>query len=331
MGTSGTDGATGVHRGSLRESYRLAYVVGSGRSGSTILDMMLGAHSAAASLGQVDQLSMWVAGGDVCTCGAALDQCELWGTVLDGNGATSPPPSLNLDGQRRKTAAIVRQLIARPRSDRSDRDAAQTWEMLDRIAEHAGADVVVDSSKTLLRLLRLASVEARADRVHVIHLVRDVRGFTASRSTPTAAPAASGAVGRTRVQSPWRAVLDWVVQNVLTYVAGVTRLRGRYDVVRYEDLVREPEAVLTAVCGRVGLEFEPSMLPPLGRGAAHLIGGNSSRLRFDSLVPDTTWRSRLPVGRQRVLAVVQWPLTSLLDRRARRLTGARPLTPRSAP
>jgi hypothetical protein len=292
--------------------------------------MMLGAHSAAASLGQVDQLAMWVEDGDVCTCGAALGDCAVWGLVLDGGhdnpDLTGAPQSLNVDGQGRKTAAIARRLLF---DEQRDPDAVRSWALLDRVAESTRADVLVDSSKTLLRLLRLVAVPGRAERVHAIHLVRDLRGFTASRSTAKAAPGASGSVGATRVQPRWRAVLDWLVQNTLTYLAGISRLRGRYQVVRYEDLVREPQAVLTAVCAAVGLEFEPSMLPPLGRDDAHLIGGNSSRLRFDALVPDTSWRSRLPAVQRGLLGIAQWPLASLLDRTARRVTGVRRFSPRS--
>jgi hypothetical protein len=58
--------------------FAVAFVGGSGRSGSTILDMMLGGHQDALSLGQIDQLRQWAETANVCTRGRALSECPLW-------------------------------------------------------------------------------------------------------------------------------------------------------------------------------------------------------------------------------------------------------------
>jgi hypothetical protein len=57
-----------------RDDYIVGYIGGSGRSGSTILDMMLGANSRAISTGQLDDLRSWNEHGRYCTCGHVLSE-----------------------------------------------------------------------------------------------------------------------------------------------------------------------------------------------------------------------------------------------------------------
>ena len=57
----------------------LIYVGGSGRSGSTLLDLLLNNSSEVQSLGEVHRLN-WYARTDKepCTCGAPVFECPFW-------------------------------------------------------------------------------------------------------------------------------------------------------------------------------------------------------------------------------------------------------------
>lgn len=292
-------------------SARVIYITGSGRSGSTILDMMLGANSDALSLGQVDEIRRWAAGNQRCTCGRLLPECPIWGPALEGR---IPPGSLNAPGQVAKVVSILPALAGGgPRgADRAQLDA--TWRLYDRLAEISGGEVLVDSSKSLLRYARLAADAPERD-LRLIHLLRDPRGFVLSRTRSKLAPTASGRVDSTTSQSLTSALADWTVQNGLVS-AYMRRHRPRSLVVTYEQLVGEPVATLDRLCSFAGLDFEPDdQLPPFS-GEFHLIAGNPSRFQFSELRLDERWRRELPGWQRRVTEASAGLLHSRLRDRA---------------
>ena len=61
---------------------RIIYIVGAGRSGSTVLDTVLGNHPDAVSVGELSNLhrSGWV-NNEFCACGEPADGCGFWNEV----------------------------------------------------------------------------------------------------------------------------------------------------------------------------------------------------------------------------------------------------------
>jgi hypothetical protein len=298
--------------------YIVAYIGGSGRSGSTILDMMLGANSHAVSTGQLDDLRSWMATGSYCTCGLVLSECPFWSRILGSDEDLIPPP-INVAGRVGKVAHTLRVLAARTHRTKAG-EVEDAWMLLDALAAHSRKHVIVDSSKAALRLVRLAR-NAKGSRLRVIHLVRDARGFVTSQSFPTLAQSAQGTFGYTSAQPKWAAVLDWLAQNLLMLMVGVVAFRGRYAVITYEQMTRRPEQTLERLATHLGMTYERSMLPPLDRTDFHLIGGNSSRLGFTELRYDDKWQSKLTAREKLLIHMTSgwlyWYLARLADRQAR--------------
>lgn len=295
--------------------YLVAYIGGSGRSGSTILDMMLGGNSNAFSTGQIDELRRWIDTDRHCTCGELLSDCPFWSGVLRSDGF-GVPAALNASGRVRKFVGTLRAITTGPTEGKS-RDVAVTWTVFTLVAARAGKRVVVDSSKAALRAALLASGPERS-RIRLVHLVRDPRGYVTSRSFSTRAESAQGAVGYTAAQSKPVALADWLAQNLLTLAVGVLAFRGRYAVVTYEDLTRDPEGTLAYLSRFMGMEYQPSMLPPLDRADFHLVGGNSSRLAFSELRYDERWRSKLGSREKLLIGIAGGWLYRLLAAKAAR-------------
>ena len=137
----------------------VVFILGSGHSGSTLLDRMIGSSPGFCSTGELVERPRIDERADVddrCTCGAPILHCDFWVAVRDGG---------DIDGS-------------------ASEDVAAT---IGRIGAVAGARFVVDSSKRPWRLLEL--IRAGLD-VRVIHLVRDGRAVAFSgdkfgRSYPT--------------------------------------------------------------------------------------------------------------------------------------------------
>ena len=60
---------------------RAVYIASVGYSGSTLLDMLLGANDGVTTLGEVGLLARYARAGGGCTCGEALEVCGFWSAV----------------------------------------------------------------------------------------------------------------------------------------------------------------------------------------------------------------------------------------------------------
>lgn len=120
--------------------------------------------------------------------------------------------------------------------------------------------------------------ERYAERVYdcfpdarIIHMIRDPRDRYASVLKRWRSQ--RGGVGS--ATAAWLASADLGRRNVDRYA-------GRYRLLRYEDLVSDPEGELRAVCEFIGEPYEPAMLGMGGASDFRDAGGNSSFGRFST-------------------------------------------------
>lgn len=117
----------------------------------------------------------------------------------------------------------------------------------EQVAERAGKPRWGDQTPSLERVadhVMTAYADAR-----FLHLIRDPRDAYAALLERRSRRA--GTVGR------WAAA--WSASAVLG-AGNVERYAGAYVVVRYEDLVTEPERTVRTICDALGERFEPAML-----------------------------------------------------------------------
>lgn len=295
---------------------RVLVIGGWGRCGSTLLDMMLGQVPGLVSAGEVREL--WLRGcveNRPCGCGASFRTCPFWTEV--GEAAFGGWDNLDLDRVLR-----VRYTVDRPwgvprllsRRTAGDEDLAMYGDVLARLFEGirkvSGARVVIDSSKLpshTMMLRRTADVDVR-----LVHLVRDSRGVAYSNTKvvlkqvtegePTMLPR-HGAVG---------ASARYTLYNGLT--AWTNRLDVDYMLLRYEDLIADPERNLRAILAHAG-EPDDVELPFLTSEGAllaenHLVDGNPVRFSKGAvpLRSDEEWRTRMTSRDRRLVTALTLPL-----------------------
>ncbi len=255
----------------------IIYIAGSGHSGSTLLDLLLGSHSQIESVGEVykyldPQRRMRILR---CTCGATIDECAYWQSVQQA--ATS-------DGEDALSAA-----------DRSHR-------ALVAVLRVSGKRLICDSSKTLEQLAVYAEHPDLFD-LQILHLVRDGRGtaFSMNRkwlrmlAQHGSAEHAKSTI-RARSKNPmvygyYVSIVRWLRLNLR--IAHRFAAHPGYHAIRYEDLADNPQLGLQAIMDRLNLPFEASQLD-FARQQHHNVGGNSMRVRSDSTVKkDTEYQERL--------------------------------------
>ena len=254
---------------------RVIYIAGAAHSGSTLLDMMLNAHPEIISVGEVLNLNrvQYRNSGDVkvtrCSCGASgLLQCAFWSRVnawIEDNHGRSLT-DLNVDDYR-------------PRDEQHEPNAV----LFRAISEVSGKKFIVDSSKIPRRLEYLLRLDEL--NVHPIHLIRNPVGQIAS------------VIGRYGIVN---SIFRYEVVNVQTR----QRLKSvSHGVVRYEDLVLEPERTLQGVLEPLGLEFDPLQLA-WAEQPKHSFAGNHARFQATSeLVLDESWKHRLSPSQRLLIGV----------------------------
>jgi hypothetical protein len=303
---------------------RVVHVAGAGRSGSTLLALLLASLPQTVAVGEMRYL--WERGlveHRLCGCGTSLPDCALWQSILDRTFDGDVPANVddaidavNWIGSASHLPALVR----RPSSIPAIGDLSLLLSRLYRaVADATGARTIVDSSKppTYGWLVgTLPGIE-----LSVIHLVRDPRGTAFSWMKPKAA--ADRPTGGLMPRKPaWKSALNWGVWNLATELL----FRGhanRVMRIRYEDLVADPEATLETVLAFLGRTSD-SMAALDGRtfhpGTSHTVAGNPSRLAKEpiELRPDMAWENELPTSARRIVTALTAPLMYRYGYRVRR-------------
>lgn len=301
---------------------RVLYVMGSGRSGSTVLDVVLGNHPEAVSAGELTNISRsgWADGridrSPFCACGRRYTECPFWSEVRRawaasvGEKAIRSYPALQDDFERyRRWPRILRE--GRARSERFEAYAATTRALFGAVSSVSGRGVVVDSSKNPVRALALSMMPGLDLRP--VHLVRDARGVAFSRKKAFRKDDEKGIARDIEAQPVWNSVAVWGSMNLLS--DGVVRRVGpeRSARVRYEDFVRHPESTLAEIGRAAGLDLSGIAKKLRGGEAlpiAHNAGGN--RLRMGGSVrlmsEAEPWKNGLNARDKRVLLALAGPL-----------------------
>jgi hypothetical protein len=294
---------------------KVLYIAGCGRSGSTILDNILGQLDGFVSVGEIRYL--WQRGvidDRLCGCGEPFSGCPFWTGVMAEVGAIGSVDAARIVGllARGTRARHVPWLLgSRRRPDRVRERLSELPDILgrvyDAVAATSGARVIVDSSKlpTYGELLRhVPGVDP-----FVVHLVRDPRATAFSWSRAKPLPARDGSVMQR--QTPLKSAALWMTWNASSEVFWKDGPRSFR--IRYEDFIADPRPVVERIAALVG--EAPSNLPFTGPtevtlGTTHGVAGNPSRFTTGSVALrlDDAWRSAMRRADRRLVTAVTVPL-----------------------
>jgi len=302
---------------------RVLFLGGLGRSGTTLVERLLGELPGAMALGEV--IHLWERGvqeGERCGCGVPFGECPVWRRV--GEAAFGGWDAVDLDRFAELHAAVDRTrhipMLARDRlpADRAPLVAEYVEHYLRlyrAIAAESGATVLIDSSKqaSLAFCLRWAARAGRLD-LRVLHVVRDSRGVAYSWTREVRRPEADAGGDEYMTRwSPPRTAVHWNAEN------GAYQLLARRGVrvqrMRYEDFVADPRAKLRDIARFAGLPGDDEALAFLSDGGAeltanHTASGNPMRFRTGriDIRSDDRWRTALPAADQRRVTAMTLPL-----------------------
>jgi len=241
---------------------RVFYVAGYGRSGSTLLDTLLGNCPGYWGIGEASNLFEAATRGEGCSCGRPLRDCPMWGKEL----------AEVLDFESLKNEQRQAEGLSGLRNGVAGSYYTKFWTGF--LARRALHDVVVvDSSKTsrstVSRPLQLGRLGAE---VTIVHLTREPESLLSSLMKGSNKELAQR-IRKSGVDHVFllRSFIGALFANLAAIVLGRVIFR-RYVHVRYEDLIHAPVNVLSRLGVRGGQALDISAL-----STGHAVSGNRMR------------------------------------------------------
>lgn len=273
------------------EGIRILYIAGSHRSGSTLVDMVLGSLPATFSLGEIHNIKNDYERSNRCNCMNYLSECLFWKGV---NHRLTRKLHVNEPCFKYSLPALRRDVYALTVDWERLRYVRAFWQA---VSEESGATVLIESAKgASLLIARLIYVP---HPVYVLHLVRDPRSIVNSFLREAAGSAEEYA-------------LNWVrTQRSLEFLSFI--LGHRYLRVRYEDFCNQPEVVVRGICRFIGIDYDSKWLN-WPKHTHHSISGN--------------WRTAAKTGNGLIKERTRWAeeLSAQEIKKIERIVGSRLLS-----
>jgi hypothetical protein len=296
---------------------KVLYVVGLGRSGSTILSNSLGQIGGYFSAGELNFI--WrhnVIENRLCGCGRPFRECPVWTRVMEeafgGMDGVDPREMMRLQNLGTRTRHIPLMLTAR-----GDRVLKERLEKLlisySRLYEAIGSvtdsRVIVDSSKEPAHGYAMSLVPDLD--FYVLHLIRDPRAAAYSWLKKKPQPDTDTREHMARF-SPTKSSALWDAWNA-SAEALWRRTPEKYLRLRYEDFVADPRRSFEKILKLIG---EERAEPPLASdrevrlGVSHTVSGNPNRFETGAveLRPDHEWISSMNRRDRALVTTLTLPL-----------------------
>jgi hypothetical protein len=288
---------------------KILFIVGSTRSGSTMLEQLLSVAPGTVAVGEMAYL--WeesVRNKSYCGCGAKWSDCPFWKSIIERL------PKCDFQNDRspdtRQFWAFFSDLLHKGQQSRNvryQRFLEQLQSVYLTLSEQSGGKVIIDSSKKPIFALALSNLP------HVqaifVHLVRDSRGCAYSWKNRKA----RAELGNNKFmpQRPvYRSALAWVGNNLQAEI--LRTQQGEHILLRYEDLVTDPTFEANKILSRIGLA-------PISAGdnglfhppVSHGIWGNPDRwssMRAIKVTRDERWITGLSARDFALTTLISAPL-----------------------
>ncbi|MEO0297181.1 MAG: sulfotransferase [candidate division WOR-3 bacterium] len=261
----------------------ILYITGSGRSGSTILDILLGEGDNTFSIGEFKQFwKKFLKKGALCSCNKNYLNCNFWSEIIKeifGKYEISEKeidyfcslqkiveriPLINFF-QTKKYILNYKKEIEEYKNF--------LLEIYGKIFKNTGASIIIDSSKLPHYLFLLKDIPYE---IKIIHLIRDPRGVAYSWTKLKFDPSVNEYMKR---YHPFTSVRKWIYIN---FVIEILKKDFKYFTrLKYEDFCCSPQTNLNKVLKELNLLIHG--LPNLSnkkfiiKKLKHLVGGNPNR------------------------------------------------------
>lgn len=305
----------------ISSKINLIYIASIGRSGSTLLESMLGAHSKIQTMGELHIWTHEIEGGGVrpCSCGEYVESCTFWSEMrrrVDPLAQSGPGVSFFREKHNAGRTLRINRLKSFDKDytpepkEQAEIDAYGKnnqeifQQFLQVMKDQAGESPqwIVDASKDPYRLLWL--IRSGLFNIKVVHMVKNPNAFIYS-VTKHLINESSGFNLHKRLYFTARQSVAWIIQNALFSKIAANHLSPEdYLLLTYEDFATEPHRSFEDVCRIIGCDYEKRAVDYFREGSIHTIAGNPMRYEKRGIILDEKWKSRLPQSSKTIASLL---------------------------
>lgn len=249
----------------------LIYIGPMGYSGSTLLDLILNQHEEIQSVGELIFYDRWRKDNLLCSCSKPMDECAFWNKVQK-----MLPDDFRLHGELNRLKTFTGLDLFTKKT--SSTYVEQTYKLVDKVSRISSVKYVLDSSKSVGRLEKLAEGK-QVINLKVIHLIRNGKSVVQSSLKEKARPSYDNDQ-KTSTRSAYKTALRWFLVN-----RRMKKVINKFSLdsieIRYEDLINDPQDELNRIFSFLDLEAM-EITNTIDNSNIHNISG--SRWRFDNQI-----------------------------------------------
>ncbi len=242
---------------------KVLFVAGTGRSGSTLLNLFLGKSPEVVALGELmgsrNELDERMR-NHMCTCGDKGVDCKFWGGLSK---------FLKLNTETDYHESLLRYIEQ----------------------HHPEKKIIVDDSKNIDKLLHWTKLKKKEPtlELYVIHLVRDIRGWTYSHHKRRKSSSALN-----KLYWLVRNVRAWYMQNK-TIKKSLNELVGQHLTIGYEEFIFDREKIVDLIFANCRISNNISNYNTLVDSNAHELSEFSRVMKEGKIITyDFYWMNHWP-------------------------------------
>ncbi len=304
-----------------QQKLNIIYIASTGRSGSTLLDMILGTHSQIATSGEIQ---VWpheiIKGGfQSCGCGQQIPDCPFWTTMRQKvEPLQQPEPQIHFFRERHNAGKTLNwqrlnefyqkkiHLETPAKIKNYGKNNYQVYKaFIDLTHEITGVrpQWIVDASKDPYRLLWL--VRSAFFNIKVLHIIKDPRAFVYSMTKIFGNNSPKRNHGKL-IRYTVTKSLSWVIQNhLISQIARNYLPIENYLLVPYEKLSSQPKNTLKETFRMIGCDFEEQVLTNFRDNTIHTVAGNRrTRSQKQGIELDEAWKHLMPNFSRRLTEII---------------------------
>lgn len=292
----------------------IIYILGFARSGSTVLNIILGNIQQVFAAGEINAFvrSGWVA-DEYCSCGNRVSNCEFWPDVkksMDRSLTKNPSSIADLTKELENWRILLNKSQLYKNKSKIEKHNNFYTDLYRSIFKTSKARWIIDASKDPIRLNYL--LKRKEYNYYAVHIIRDPRGVCWSKMKPLKKDLENG-VQKDLKSVHYLSTIKSLYMNTLL-VALVKRKipKKQFIKIKYEDLISQPERFVWEIQRVTGLDCN-SLIEQLesasGLSQSHNVAGNRLRMRKKiKLRFDNSWCYEMNFFQRLAVTILTLPL-----------------------
>ncbi len=256
------------------------YISGIGRSGSTLLDLIISSNPKTFSVGEVYKFYTFHK-KTKCACGKNIKDCDFWENV--SKKKVKIVNHMNLKDYQKIIFNLLNPFTGKIEFE----NTSNNKDLIKLIKDHnKNVELIVDSSKEIGRLIELHN--DYDESFYNIIIIRDPRATAYSFSTKT----------QSKGKNYYVALFKWMIMNTLLYLY-IRKYKPNTLLISYKNLCENPNKEIDRIERLINIEIPKDYVKKIQNlKNYHNFGGNriarkENREHFQGIRYDNRWKKNL--------------------------------------